>query len=512
MPSTATALTVESFSKTFPGTQALRDVSLGVAHGEVLALLGHNGSGKSTLVKALAGFHQPDPGSRAALDGVPLDVGSASSATASGLRFVHQDLGLVLELDAVDNVALTTGYTRGHFGRIDHKNQRNRTRQLLRSFGVDLDVSTPLSRAAPVERTAVAIARALWDWQDGPRVLILDEPTATLPSKEVARLFEIVREVTDAGHAVVYVSHRMDEVLEIADRVVVLSAGRIVFEAPVADIDAATLSAHIAGDTSFSRRQPTSTEHSHSSSARQAGTPALEVASLRGRYLHGIDIKVSRGEILGIAGLLGSGRDEIPYALAGALPYHIEGEWTVNGERKRPPTPQSLGSLGLAFVPADRDQEGLISSFTVRENLTLASLDRFRQAGGMSHTREIGFARDWLARMGVDEKVLDQPITDLSGGNKQRILLARWLSTNPSILILSEPTAGVDVAARRNIYDFLLERAAEGIAVIIASSDLEDLLTICHRIMVLKDGQLGADVRAHETSAQEIVATMEGAE
>jgi ribose transport system ATP-binding protein len=510
-----TALSVEHVSKTFPGTRALTDVRLQVDHGSVRALLGHNGSGKSTLVKVLSGFHQPDPGASASLDGVPFDPGSAEEAAARGLRFVHQDLALVLELSAVDNVAMTIGYSRGRLGTIDRREQSRRTLELLASFGLDFDVDRPLSNAAPVERTAVAIARALFDWNEGPRVVIMDEPTAALPATEVARLFAIIREVKAAGHAIVYVSHRLDEIFEIADDVTVLSGGLVVVEGPVSDQSRASLATEVAGHVRSGSGATGATAQ-----ARRPRTPraaaggsdpaVLEVEGLRSAYLDGVDIQVRRGEILGIAGLLGSGRDELPYVLAGANNSTSEGGWRIEGSPVEPPTTRTSQSLGIAFVPADRDHEGLISDFTVRENLTLAALPRLRAKGRLAAHTEAEFAERWLAEVGVGPELLDRPITTLSGGNRQRVLLARWLCVEPSLLILSEPTAGVDVGARSQIYNFLEEMTDRGIAVLLASSDIEDLVTVCDRVLVMRDGRVAAEMSREQSRGPEIIAAMEG--
>ena len=499
----APALRLRSVSKTFPGTRALDDASLEINHGEILALLGHNGSGKSTLIKILAGFHHPDPGAEGWVDGRELDLGNSDDATRNGLRFVHQDLGLIRELNAVDNVALTIGYARGRSGQIDQRGQVTQTEALLGRFGVELDVTRPLGDASPVERTCVAIARALWDWEEGPRVLVLDEPTAALPSREVSRLFDMVREVRAAGHAVLYVSHRMDEIFELADDLIVLRSGRVVGAGRVADHTPDQLASLIAGHGVSSGVAPPRTAGSDRSEV------ALSVKGLSGRYLDGVDFEIHKGEILGIAGLLGSGRDELPYVIAGATRSSSEGRWLLDGHEVDAPTSARAPEMGIAFVPAERGTEGLIPDFTVGENLTLGALPAIASPGRLSARRERGVMREWLGEIEVPADTMNRAVTTLSGGNQQRILLARCLYTQPTILVLSEPTAGVDVGARRALYDLLRERADAGLSILLASSDTEDLVSVCDRVLVLRAGRLSAEMVGSEIETERIVSATE---
>jgi ribose transport system ATP-binding protein len=498
------ALQLENLSKTFPGVKALDDVSLAIPPGETLALLGHNGSGKSTLIKVLAGFHHPDGGARGWIHGEPFKLGSPDAARARGLRFVHQDLGLIPQLNAVDNVALSTGYSRSRTMQIDQARQVSHTTELLDRFDISLDVTLPLSEASPVERTCVAIARALWDWEEGPRILVLDEPTAALPSREVSRLFDVIRQVRAAGHPILYISHRMDEIFEIADEMVVLRAGRVVGRGRVDEQTPRHLAELIAG-------------HGLSDQAAPAvkgtkGNLALRAQGLRSEYLANIDISVNQGEILGIAGLLGSGRDELPYVLTGAAASVASAPWELDGEEIDPPrTPNAAAALGIGFVPAERGREGLIAPFTVGENLTFGALPRLQAGLYLGRKRERAQAREWLEEIGIPVDTLDRPVSTLSGGNQQRVLLARCLYTNPKVLVMSEPTAGVDVGARQMLYDVLRARAGLGLGIVLASSDAEDLLSICDRVLVLVRGQVAAEMKSPIGGADQIVAVMEEA-
>jgi ABC-type sugar transport system ATPase subunit len=492
-------LRVEHLSKTFLGTRALDDVSIHAGRGEVLALLGHNGSGKSTLIKVVAGFHNPDEGARAWVDGEEFELGDSDAALQHGLRFVHQDLGLIEELNAVDNVALTIGYSRNR-GRINQREQVTRTEALLDRFGVQLDVTQPLAAASAVERTCVAIARAMWDWELGPRVLVLDEPTASLPSREVSRLFEVIDSVRAAGHAVVYVSHRMDEIFAVAGNVVVLRGGQVVAAGPVREQTPDALATLIAGHEVITGKRRT---------AERREEVALRVAGLSGESFSDFHLDLHRGEIVGLAGLLGSGREEIPYAIAGATASTSSG-WWIDGKEVGAPTAATAGSMGISFVPAQRGREGLIADFTVRENLTLGALPTLRSPRRIIwERREAAVADGWLGELGILDEVADRSVSTLSGGNQQRVLFGRCLHTDPAVLILAEPTAGVDVGARESLYQMLRERADEGLAVLLASSDTEDLVSMCDRVLVLQNGRVGDEMVGPQIDAERIVSGVE---
>ncbi|MEQ3549628.1 sugar ABC transporter ATP-binding protein [Pseudonocardia nematodicida] len=475
-------LEIRDLTKTFPGTTALDAVDLDVADGEIHALVGQNGSGKSTLIKILAGYHDPDPGSVVTLSG------------ASGrerLRFVHQDLGLFLELSAVDNLALRSEFlTRA--GRIRWAAQTERTLELLADFAVDLDVRAPLSSATPVQRTVVAIAAALAGWEGGAGLLVLDEPTAVLPPAEAEHLLEIVRGVRARGTSILYVSHRLDEVLAVADRVTVLRAGRLVATRPTRGLDAGALASLMAGD--------------EVDAGYRAGLPpavhrpvALAARDLRARYLDGVGLELHEGEVLGIAGLPGSGSTELAHVLAGAVP-HATGEVRLHGS---PPTPVSrAGRLNLPLVPSDRLREAVLPGMSVAENLTISVLDRLRAGPSLSRTRERRLVERWTADVRVKAAGPMAGITTLSGGNQQKVVLARALAREPAVLLLCDPSAGVDPAARQAIHELVAERARAGLAVLVTSADPGDLLALCTRVLVLGNGRIvreltGTDITEH---------------
>ena len=503
------ALRLRGVSKTFPGVRALIGVDLDVAAGSVHALVGHNGSGKSTLIKCLAGVHAPDPGSTAWIGTETLTLGDAEDAEHKGLRFVHQDLGIIPELGAMDNVGFVLGYERGALGGINWRRQARRTKELLAQFGFTLDPNRPLSEASPPERAAVAIVRAVAGWQAGRGVLVLDEPTAALPAHEVDRLFQLIREVSATGTAVILVSHRLDEVMAIADHATVLRDGAEVWDGPLASTTLGNLVDLIA-DSDGQHRPEQSPRRTAAASAPPVNA-ALEVRDISGRYLRGISLTISEGEVLGIAGLLGSGREELPYIITGAEADGVTGTVTIGGVTLDELSIERARALGVAFVPADRASESIFSEFTTAENVSVAALPRLRKRGFVAPPAERSFARKWLAAVHADPAYAPLPISTLSGGNQQKAVLARSLSIAPRLLVLSEPTAGVDIGARQVIYDELGRRAAEGLAVLMASSDLEDLLACCDRVIVLRDGVIAGEFDGARMTKPALAYAMEGA-
>ena len=493
-------LRIEHLSKTFPGTKALDDVALQIAPGEIHALVGQNGSGKSTLIKVLAGYHRADRGSRVWLNGEPLEVAHAD-ASHHRLRFVHQDLGLFLELNAVDNLALRGEFLLDPLRRVKWRAQAELTRELLGRFNLELDVSRPLSEATPVQRTIVAIAAALAGWEGGPGVLVLDEPTAVLPPHDVERLLEIVERVRARGTSILYVSHRLDEVFRIADRVTVLRGGKVVASRPTDGLNAQLLAELMVGadvDAGFRADVP----------VRVEGPVVLRARNIRGRFLDGVDIDLHEGEILGVAGLPGSGRNELPYAIAGALKDatgHLEIGGTAIPLRK-------AYSLDIPIVPADRAREASLAEFSVAENISVSILDRVSRSGFVRRSAERALVDRWMNTIEVTRGTERNPITTLSGGNQQKVIMARCLARDPSVLVLCEPTAGVDVGTRQAIYEFIAERAEAGLSLLVSSSDTGDLLAICTRVLVMCNGRVVRELVGEQITEQALLHAMEETE
>jgi ABC-type sugar transport system ATPase subunit len=498
-------LRVAALSKRFGGTRALTDVDLEVAPGEIHALIGPNGSGKSTLIKILAGYHHAEPGAVAELDGEPFDLSQVAASRHDRLRFVHQELGLVNELSAVDNLALRHGFARTAFGNIHWPEMERRTHALVERFGLGIDVRRPLAAATPVQRTVVAIAAALQGWEGRRGVLVLDEPTAVLPPGEVARLFDIVREVRDAGAGVLYVSHRMDEIFALADRVTVLRGGRRIATRPVADLTPRSLAELMAGEEMDTDHRPPP--------PAGAGDPVLQVRGLWAGPLRGVGFDLARGERLGVTGLVGSGHEIVPYAVCGAHTGRVSGRLRLPERSARWTEARDARALGLPLVPADRAAEGVIGDFSVGENLTLPLLDRLRtRSGRLRRRREAALTEDWISRVDVRTSGRTARITTLSGGNQQKVVMARCLAQRPPVLTLCEPTAGVDIATRLQLYDLIERQADEGTGVIVSSSDTQDLLALCTRVLVVRDGRIAREISGPDITESALVHAMEGTE
>jgi len=504
-------LQIKGLSKTFGGTRALIDADLDVRQDEIHALVGSNGSGKSTLIKALAGFHQPDPGARAWFENESFALGSDVDHGHERLRFVHQDLGHVLELGVIDNLALRGAYVRGRLGRIRWSEQAREARELLDRFGVDIDLHRPLAQATPVERVVVAIVAAVQGWEGGQGVLVLDEPTAVLPQHEVAQLFELIAEIRRTGASVLYVSHRMDEIFELADRVTVLRGGRVVATEEVSNLTPRDLATLMVGED-VDPEYRTKTATSAAELAAPVSPLALEARNLRSRYLKDVGFELREGEILGVAGLAGSGMEQVPYAIAGALGSEVSGEVRVaaDGESWHDIGRGAVG--GLALVPADRAREGVIAEFGVGENLTLPVLGRLRRGPKLDHARERALIGDWVERLQIRTAGQDALISTLSGGNQQKVVMARSLASEPSVLLLCEPTAGVDISTRIALYDVIADQAARGLGVIVSSTDPGDLLAMCTRVLVLRDGVVARELSGAELTESTLHHAIEGTE
>jgi ribose transport system ATP-binding protein len=499
-------------SKTFGEQRALDDVSFGIDRGEIHALVGENGSGKSTLIKILSGYHTPDRGSEISVAGQSLVLGSPADSYRRGMRFVHQNLGLVDELDAVDNMGLAAGFATGPMWTVKRREQESRARQLLAPIGIDVDLGVPVARLRPVERSALAIARAL-DAEGGEiRLLVLDEPTAALPPVEVSALFKVVRDIVARGVSVLYVSHRLDEILAIADRVSVLRDGGYQGTFEASGLSRDDIVRHILGHSLSEPQQATAVAADAPEPAAAAppaaappgatpgpgaqdAPPGLKVAGLRTAFLRGISFQVRKGEVLGFAGLDGSGRDELAGALGGAV--RAEGEVTdARGRRIASLTARAFRRHGIALVLPNWHAASAVTQFDLRENISLASLSRSSRLGVVRRRAEADQALHWLQAVDVRPPLPEKTYGELSGGNKQKVIVARWLATSPDVLVLDDPTSGVDVGARQQIYDLVRAQAARGLSVVLCSSDLEDLVELCDRVVCLVDGSVSEELSA----------------
>ncbi|WP_103356004.1 sugar ABC transporter ATP-binding protein [Amycolatopsis sp. CA-128772] len=486
-------LRVSGMSKTFPGLKALDDVSLEVRSGEIVAVLGHNGSGKSTLVKILAGVHSADPGS-------VVKVRDAGGRLVSGLpareelHFIHQDLGLADILTTVENLGLRRTTPGRGLAPVHGTAERRHAQELIARFGPGFDVTLPVGRLSPAQRAIVAIARAMDGWTRPDNVLVLDEPTTALHGDEVQLLFEAVRRVAASGAGVVFISHRLDEVLQLADRVVVLRNGQVVAEEPTDRLDHDAVVALIAGravaDPSVSRQAA-------------PGPPVLEVAGISGEEIQDFSLTLRAGEIVGIGGILGSGREQLGPMLFGAA-HRYGGRVDVAGEELAADDTMAAIEAGMAYVPADRRRGGAVLGMSVRENLTLPAMRPLRRAFGRLDARaERAEARAWIDTVGLRPADPERRLQLFSGGNQQKVVLAKWLRVRPRVLLLDEPTQGVDVGAKAAIYELILAARGEGAAVLLCSSDTKELVTLCDRVLVLMEGRVVSEVpRAELTEAR----------
>lgn len=495
-------LDVKSLSKTYPGQVALADATLCVAAGEIHALVGQNGSGKSTLIKLLGGYVKPDHGDDVRFGGEPIDLWSADRDLRRRIRIVHQDLGLVPTLSTVENLGLGRGYHTGPIGNIRWRREVRRAQDLLLGFGLAPDVRQPVLSLSAAERAAVAIVRALQDWDDSrPGLLVLDEPTASLNRGEVDALFREVRRVADRGAAVLFVSHMIDEVLELADRVTVLRDGHVVASGePVAHLDGRRLVELIVGR---------SVDDLFPVADRSVGRPVLEAEMVFGFTLRGVTLKLHEGEVLGIAGLVGSGREEIAGALFGATPRFV-GKVLVD-KRKVFATPRDSIRAGIAYVPADRKNLGLDLEERLHEHVPLPRLGSLQRRGRLRHRVARRDAAEWVERLQVQPPLLDRRMEKFSGGNQQKAVLARWLRTDPKVLLLDEPTQGVDVGAKAAIYQQVRDSARAGRAVLVASSDAEELVHLCDRVLVFRSGSVAVELRGATLSEERLIAETLGA-
>jgi ribose transport system ATP-binding protein len=491
------ALHVHGLSKTFGATKALDAVDLCVGAGQVHALVGQNGSGKSTLIKILSGYHYPDAGGWIEVSGRPLPFGRPGDSRAAGTRFVHQDLALVRDETILDNMALGEGFPT-RLGTIRRREAARNARAQLARVSLDLDPETKIRQLSPAEQTGVAIARALGREGDAVSLLVLDEPTATLPERDVDRLLDIVRATASRGIGVLYVTHRLDEIFKVSDAVTILRDGRRVTSTATAAITRPELVAHLVG------RQFEEAAGARSSAPPAEGASLLNVARLQAGRLGPIDFTALAGEIVGFAGLTGSGREEICATVFGARARRSGAVW-VAGRALPGGRPDLAVARGVAYLPPDRRRQGGQMDMSARENLTLTGLGGVTRCLMVRRRLEIAEARKWFEILDVRPRDgVNRSLGTFSGGNQQKILFAKWLRRSPRVLLLDEPTQGVDVAAKAELHAQIWAAAAAGTAVIVSSSDADELVGLCHRVIVLRDGQIAAHLTGRDLATAAI--------
>lgn len=482
-------LRIERLSKSFGGARALDDVSLTVRHGEVHGLLGQNGSGKSTLIKILSGFHEPDGKPTIEIDGrlLPLPV-TLGSLRAHGVSFVHQHLGLLPSLTVLENLLLSDFAAETRWF-IDWRAEAKRASELFERYEIRLDPLKSLSSLTPVERAQLAIVRAFDEVRREKRetdvrgLLVLDEPTPFLPAHDVASLFRLIREIVADGASVIFVSHDIDEVLDITDRATVLRDGRVVGSFETRAMSKAEIIRLIVGQhVDLETLRPT---------PRTLGAPSIVISELRGGLLEPFSASLSAGEVVGLTGLIGSGYDEVLYRLYGAMPAE-SGVLAIDVARMdiASQTPDRSIAQGCVLIPGDRLGSGAIAGLSVTENISQPVLGRVSRSWALSDAVLSRNAVNLVDRFDVRPRDPKKLFGSLSGGNQQKVLLAKWLQTRPRLILLDEPTQGVDVGARAQVFSAIAEAAKEGAAVLCASSDHEQLTAICDRIFVFDRGRV----------------------
>jgi ribose transport system ATP-binding protein len=486
------AVRMRGVFKSFDTVSVLRDVDFEVAPGEVHALAGGNGAGKSTLMKILQGVHQFDRG-EILVDGKPVRFGSIHDARAAGIGMVFQEFSLIPTLTVAQNIFLTAE-PRGRGGLIDDREARQRARAVLRQMDVDIDPGATVGGLSTAYQQLTEIAKALA--QDA-RVLIMDEPTASLAKHETESLFQLVERLKARGIAIIYISHRMDEVYRIADRITILRDGTRLFtkklsEVTPAEIVEGIVGRHVDGDLNYQERAlPTET------------APLLEAVNLRsGRRVQDISFTLHAGEILGLAGLMGSGRTELARCLYG-IDSLDSGEIRVRGNRVALSSARAASAAGIALIPEDRREQGLVLEHSVRDNLLLPLLGRIRRGPLLSDRAGRSVAKTLLERFQVKVANPARPVRLLSGGNQQKVVIAKWLGTDPDVLIMDEPTAGVDIGTKSEIIQMIRTLADEGKGVIVISSELPELLAVSDRVLVLRDGSVVQELNRRDIPDEE---------
>ena len=491
-------LSLRGISKSFPGVKALSGVQLDLYPGQVTALVGENGAGKSTIVKVLTGIYQPDEGT-ISVSGAEMRFPTAEAAAAAGVTAIHQETVLFDELTVAENIWL--GHApRGRFGLIDWKAMREGARKLLTSIGADLDPDLKLRDLGIASKHLVAIARAL---SIDARVVVMDEPTAALSHKEIHELYELVDKLKSQGKAILFISHKFDEIFRIADRYTVFRDGAFVGEGLVSEVTESELVRLMVGrsvDQIFPAR------------AHNIGAEVLTVAG----YSHptefaDIGFTLRQGEILGFYGLVGAGRSEVMQALFG-MTRPSKGAMKLDGQVRIVRSADEAIAAGIVYVPEDRGRQGAVKGLPIFQNVTLPSLPATSRNGFLRLAEEFRLTRQYTQRLDLRAAALDQDVGLLSGGNQQKVVIAKWLATKPRVIILDEPTKGIDIGSKAAVHEFMAELAAEGLAVIMVSSEIPEVLGMSDRVIVMREGRIVAECSGDAMTPENLVRAAAGLE
>jgi galactofuranose transport system ATP-binding protein len=492
-------LSMQGIDKQFLGVPALRAARLEVTRGEVHALIGQNGAGKSTLIKVLTGVYAKDSG-RIEFDGREVDFSSPHAAQLAGLSTIYQEVNLVPFRSVAENVFLNREPKR--FGLVHWGRMNREAAAILHRLDIDVDVTRPLYEYSIATQQMTALARAL---STEAKLVIMDEPTSALAEHEVQTLFRVIRQLRKDGISVVFVSHRLDELYAVCDRVTIMRDGRTIEDRPMAEISRYELVSKMLGRE---LAEQLSHRRADEDDGLADGRPILEAVDLRrGRALDGVSVSIRPGEIVGLAGLLGSGRTETARAIFGADQLD-SGTVSMDGTPLHLKSPADAVGHKIGFSSEDRKTEGIIPQLSVRENLTLAVLPRLRRHGIVDRKRQTEIVDRFIGAIGIKCSSPDQPVRELSGGNQQKVLLARWLCTNPKVLILDEPTRGIDVGAKRDIQLLVRRLADDGLAVLLISSELEEIIADSDRVVTLRDGRSVAELTGKQITEDALMQAM----
>lgn len=480
--------------KEYPGTVALDGVSVDFEGGKVHALIGKNGAGKSTLVKIFAGSVQPTSGT-ILIDGAPVELRSPSDAFAKGIATVYQEMSLVPEMTVAENIFLGRWPRRKGLLRsmVDWRGMADAAQQVLDGMQVRLDPRRNAGELGMAQQQIVEIAKAM---SFNPSVIMLDEPTSALARHETEKLFALIRQLAAKGVAVIHITHRLQELKQVADTVTVLRDGHCVGSIGVDAATPETIAHMMFGGVTQAVRP---------ADLHAGAEPVMQVRGLGqpGKF-HDVNFELRRGEVLGIAGMLGSGRTELLQAIFGVDPCET-GEIVLDGKPIRPSTPAAMKQLGLAFTPENRKEHGLVQELSTRANVCLASMDRMTTAGFTTKARERAVVLPLMDRLAVKVPDIEHAVASLSGGNQQKVVVAKWLNTAPRVILFDEPTRGIDVQAKQQIFQIMWDLSRQGISCIFVSSELEELVEVCHRILIMRHGTMVGEVSPEALSVEELV-------